>query len=262
MRSMTKRKVSIINQLLKKWPRGTVALQPWLTEHKVSKDLAAHYVTTKWLERIGKSAFIISGDKVDWTGGLYAIQQYACLQVHVGGRTALEMQGHAHFIPMQGRRVVWLFKPATEVRNLPQWLYDYFAWQVKISFRKRKLFTDNELGLTEKKFTTYSIKISSRERAMMEYLDLVPDIESYSQAIYLMEGLKTLRPDLITVLLKNCNSIKVKRLFMYLAEEENHPWLTRLDLSKVDFGKGKRVIGKGGKYNAKYNLLVPVMSEE
>ena len=60
-----------------------------------------------------------------------------------------------------------------------------------------------------------------------------------------MEGLKTLRPDLVTVLLANCNSIKVKHLFMYLAEEENHLWLPRVDLSEVDFGKGKRVIGEG-----------------
>ncbi|MCK4870411.1 MAG: type IV toxin-antitoxin system AbiEi family antitoxin [Gammaproteobacteria bacterium] len=259
---MTDHKITVMNQLFKEWPRGTVALQSWLSTHGVSQSLATKYVMAHWLERIGKSAFIISGDEVDWTGGLYAIQQHAGLQVHVGAKTALEMQGHAHFIPMQGARVVWLFKPSAEVRNLPQWLYDNFASQVKIAFRKRKLFTDNNLGLTEKKFATYSIKISSRERAMMEYLDLAPDLEGYSQAIYLMEGLKTLRPDLVTVLLENCNSIKVKRLFMYLAEEENHPWLTRVDLSKADFGKGKRVIGKGGKYNAKYNLLVPIVSEE
>lgn len=261
MRSMTGHKSTIINQLLKEWPRGTVALQPWLSKHKVSKHLADYYVATHWLERIGKSAFVISGDKVDWTGGLYALQQQVGLQVHVAARTALEMQGHAHFIPFQGSRVVWLFKPPAETRTLPQWLFDFFASQVKIEFRKRKLFVNNDFGFMQKKFATYSITIASRERAMMEYLDLVPNLESYSQAIYLMEGLKTLRPEVVQKLLENCNSIKVKRLFMYLAEEENHPWLTRLNLSKVDFGKGKRVIGEGGKFNAKYNLLVPVINE-
>jgi len=261
MRTMDNHKATIINQLLKKWPHGTVALQSWLSEHKVSKDLASHYVSAQWLERIGKSAFIIAGDNVDWMGGLYAIQQHAGLQIHIGARTALEMQGHAHFLPMQGSRVVWLFKPASEVRNLPQWLTEHFCSQVKITFRKRKLFTDNELGLTKKKFATYSITISSRERAMMEYLDLVPNLESYSQAIYLMEGLNTLRPQVVQALLESCHSIKVKRLFMFLAEQENHPWLTRLNLSNVNFGKGKRVIGPGGKFNAKYNLVVPIIDE-
>jgi hypothetical protein len=261
MINMTKHKLTKINQLLKAWPRGTVALQAWLTKQNVSKGLANHYVSAQWLERIGKSAFIISGDGVDWTGGIYALQQDG-FQIHVGAKTALEMQGHAHFIPFHGARSVWVFKPSTETRTLPQWMRNFFAQQIKINLRKSDLFNKYELGLTKQTFATYDITIASRERAMMEYLDLVPHLESYSQAIYLMEGLKTLRPDLIQVLLENCNSIKVKRLFMYLAEEENHPWLSRINLSKVNFGKGKRAIGAGGKFNNKYNLSIPKTNEE
>jgi hypothetical protein len=30
----------------------------------------------------------------------------------------------------------------------------------------------------------------------------------------------------------------------------------KFDLSKIDLGKGVRVIQKGGKYNAKYNIMI------
>ena len=46
-------------------------------------------------------------------------------------------------------------------------------------------------------------------------------------------------------LLESCSSVKIKRLFMHAAEQLNHPWLSRLDLSNVDFGSGKRTIHAG-----------------
>ena len=117
------------------------------------------------------------------------------------------------------------------------------------------------MGLTTKQIGEYEIVLSTRERAMMEYLDLVPELESYSQAIYLMEGLKTLRPNAVQELLEKCRSIKVKRLFMHLAEESNHAWVNYVSLSKVNFGSGKRVISGGGKFHSKYNLSVPEVRE-
>ncbi len=91
----------------------------------------------------------------------------------------------------------------------------------------------------------------------MEVLYLVPANESFEEAGLLMEGLTTLRPRLVQALLTQCRSVKVKRLFMFLAEACNHAWVKKLDLSKVDFGKGKRMIVKGGRFDAKYNITVP-----
>ncbi|MCK4865622.1 MAG: type IV toxin-antitoxin system AbiEi family antitoxin domain-containing protein, partial [Gammaproteobacteria bacterium] len=58
-------------------------------------------------------------------------------------------------------------------------------------------------------------------------------------------------------LLEDCNSIKVKRFFMWLAEYNQHKWVERLDLTNVDFGKGKRTLFKGGVFNKKYQITVP-----
>jgi len=102
----------------------------------------------------------------------------------------------------------------------------------------------------------WSIRLSAPELAMMEFLYLVPGRESFSEASLLMDGLATLRPGVVQSLLEQCRSVKVKRLFMFLAERHNHPWVKRLHLSKVDFGRGKRMIVKGGRFDAKYRITV------
>jgi hypothetical protein len=72
-----------------------------------------------------------------------------------------------------------------------------------------------------------------------------------------MENLVSLRPDMVQRLLTMCRSIKVKRLFMYTAEKQGHSWVSDLDLSKIDLGKGKRMIVPNGKYDRKYLITVP-----
>ncbi len=63
--------------------------------------------------------------------------------------------------------------------------------------------------------------------------------------------------EVLQSLLECCTSVKVKRLFMYMAESHQHPWVGKLDLSIVDFGQGKRVIVKAGLLDKKYNITVP-----
>jgi hypothetical protein len=72
-----------------------------------------------------------------------------------------------------------------------------------------------------------------------------------------MESLLTLRPALVQNLLETCNSVKIKRLFMYMAEKAGLPWVEKLDLGKVDFGKGDRTIVEGGRLDPNYRITVP-----
>jgi hypothetical protein len=92
---------------------------------------------------------------------------------------------------------------------------------------------------------------------MMELLHLAPQDQSLEEARLLMEGLATLRPDLVQELLRKCRSIKVKRLFLVLARSCGHAWLPRLDLSKVDLGKGNRQVQKNGRLHPQYHVTVP-----
>ena len=72
-----------------------------------------------------------------------------------------------------------------------------------------------------------------------------------------MEGLNNLRPATVQTLLEDCSSIKVKRLFLYLADKAGHEWLSYIDLNKVDLGSGKRAIVSDGVYIPKYQITVP-----
>lgn len=260
---MNSHNTSKINQLLRHWPRGTVAVQPWLHKQHVYRQLADAYCKGGWMKRIGEGAYIQLSDKVDWTGGLFALQTQLDMQIHIAALTALEMQGYAHYLPL-GKQQIWLFKNSQEKRTLPRWFLDTFASDIKFRVVARDLFKgDKNLGLTEQKIGEYNIFLSSPERAIMEYFDLVPQLQTLEQGFLLIEGL-SIRPTLVQQLLECCTSIKVKRLFMHVAEHAHRklPWFRELDLSKVYFGKGKRLIEKGGRLDKKYNLSLPPINEE
>ena len=85
---------------------------------------------------------------------------------------------------------------------------------------------------------------------------LVPDNITPNEAYQIVELLTTVKPKEFQKLLENCSSIKVKRLFLYLADTISHPWFKKLDISKIKLGNGVREITTGGKYNAKYSIII------
>ena len=103
----------------------------------------------------------------------------------------------------------------------------------------------------------WPIALSTPERAVLELLDELPGRETFHQVDMLMERLVGLSPKRTSRLLGECRSVKVKRLFLWFAERHGHPWLERLDHDGIDLGKGKRMLVRGGKLDAKYQITVP-----
>jgi hypothetical protein len=254
---MSTGKPSKINHLLASVPSGVVMQSFWLKEQGYSLDLQRRYRKSKWLETIGSGAMIRSGDTVFYEGALYALQQQSGLSVHPGGRTALSYLGKAHYLELSSNKVV-LFGGKEE--QLPTWFRKY-KWDRKIAYQKTS-FLPSAMGLTEVELKTFSIKISTAERAMMECLYLAPEKQELMECYELIEGLNSLRPQSVQALLENCTSVKVKRLFLYMAEKTKHEWFQYLDLNKIDLGTGKRSLVKNGVYSAKYKITVPRELEE
>jgi len=96
----------------------------------------------------------------------------------------------------------------------------------------------------------------------MECLYLAPLKQELTECYELMEGLNNLSPKQVQTLLEICQSVKVKRLFLYMAEKAQHSWFKQLDVTKVDLGKGKRSIVKSGVLIDKYGITVPKELEE
>jgi hypothetical protein len=253
---MSRQNKSKINFLIKNWAKNTVSVYPWLKEHGVNRKLAQKYIISGWLERVGRGAFKRAGEEVDWTGAVYAIQTQMKKTVHPAGKTALQLLGRAQYIPaaFKERKVV-LFGLQNE--KLPAWFKKH-NWGVRIHYVMSGLFGDStDLGMTSYDTGNYEVNISAAERATLEFCYDVPAKESFKELYEIMSSLTTLRPHLVQKLLEECNSIKTKRIFMYLAEKNEHTWARRIDLAKVDLGKGKRALCKNGRYDPKYRIVVP-----
>lgn len=243
-----------IQKLMGSFPKGIVLTAKLLADHGFDRRLLAQYKNSQWLRPVKVGAYLRHGDKVDWKGALVAIQEQLNLPVHCGARTALALQGYSHYAESVLRNVYLFGSPG---RKLPRW-FEKYDWGLQVIYKMTGLFPGGMAG-SFVNFPTgdFTIRISSPERAAMEMLYHVPAKQGFEEAERIMESLLTLRPALVQELLEACNSVKVKRLFLYMAESTNLPWVEKLDLAKVNLGKGDRTVVKGGRLNPKYRITVP-----
>ena len=249
---MNSEKESKLNRLLRTQPSGVVLSSAWLADQGYSLDLQKRYKRSRWFDSIGTGALVRHGDQVDYLGGVYALQTHLGLSVHPAGKTALSMQGKSHYLELSTKKVQ-LFGGVDDA--LPLWFKRHY-WGLDLDC-KLSSFLPPDLGLVEFEHKSFKVKISSPARAVMECLYLAPKKQPLLEVFELMEGLNNLRPDSVQKLLEDCNSIKVKRLFLYLADKAGHDWLNYLKLDKVGLGSGKRAIVPDGVYIPKYQITVP-----
>ena len=252
IRTMGKEVGSKINRLLSSHPPGIVLLSSWLVKQGYSHDLQRRYRKSNWLQPIGTGALARTNDKVSYEGAIYALQAQGGLSIHPGGRTALSLLGKAHYLELSASKVM-LFGGSGE--KLPAWFKKH-DWGLKVDYYETSFLTQ-DIGLTEVEFKNFSIKVSGAARALMECLYLAPHKQELTECFELMEGLNNLQPKQVQTLLEDCQSVKVKRLFLYMAEKANHSWFNYLDITKIDLGKGKRSIVKNGVLVDKYGITVP-----
>lgn len=247
-----------INRLINQWTMGTPAATSYLSASGFGRDLLVKYKNSGWLEPFGRGAYIRAGDKVNWLGALHTLQTQLGLFVHAGGKTALELKGYAHYLPAKQNKT-FLYGPRGLI--LPAWFKED-RFDVKLLVTRTNIFPAESIdGFTDFKELDFAVRISAPERAAMEMLHLVPKAVGFDEAKLIMENLVSLRPDIVQGLLTACRSVKVKRLFLYMAEKHEHAWFSKLDLSIVNLGKGKRMIVPNGRFNAKYQITVPMDRE-
>lgn len=249
---MNTEKKSKLNRLLSTQPSGVVLSSAWLVDQGYSLDLQKRYKRSQWFESIGTGALIRHSDQVDYLGGIYALQSQLQLAVHPAAKTALAIQGKAHYLEL-ATKSVQLFGGQDD--RLPLW-FKKRDWGVRVDCQLTS-FLPPELDLVEVEHKGFKVKVSSPARAVMECLYLAPKSQALMEVFELMEGLNNLRPVRVQRLLEDCASVKVKRLFLYLADKAGHDWLNYISLDEVDLGSGKRSIVNDGVYVSKYRITVP-----
>lgn len=244
---------SKINKLMQEYPKGLVLLPSWLVSKGYPYELQQQYRKGGWLKSVGKGAMLKSNDPLLLVGALAALQSQAGINIHLGGRSALELHGIAHYLQLTSPEAT-LFAPGRV--KLPVW-FTSNQWDVNYKLFKISLFKNDTVGLVERQESGIEMKISSAGRAMMECLSLCPHEFALTEAYELMEGLSTLRPKQVQELLEECKSIKIKRLFLYFAERAGHSWFKYINQTKIDLGSGNRSLVNNGVLIPKYKLVLP-----
>jgi len=241
-----------INQLLQKVPRGGLFLSSWMYENGISRELQRHYKNSQWLTPIGTGVMARTGETPTLFGALASLNEQDTKHFSIGAMSALEMHGFSHYLPM-GKKTVVLFSPKNE--RLPLWFVNR-DWDVFLRQFTTECFSPH-LGIEPMSHEGFHLLVSSPARAFMECLHLSPKYYNLTDLYYVMEMLSLLPPLKVQALLEECKSVKVKRLFLYMAEKAGHDWLKMLDPSAISLGTGKRSIVKNGAYHAKYQITIP-----
>lgn len=259
--------------LLNLVPDGLPVSKQWL--QKQNPDLDRHAVDnllkSRQLVALAPGVYIRPGTHLTWQGVVSSLQNIFRTDLSVGGLTALELHGFAHYLPLSRQRAVHLYGKGP----LPRWLS---ATLPEVQFvRHNRLAALGSTGLVNREYDTrerafmidaetqrpsaWPFTMSSPERAYLEVLMDVPKTISFEHADQLLQGMTTLSPRRMEQLLRKCTNVKVRRLFYWMAERHSFSWLKKLlspeALDELGLGSGNRVVAKGGRLDAKYRITVP-----
>lgn len=280
---MSVEKHSKINNLQRDLPEGLLATAAWLKRKGYSNQLVRKYEQQGWLVSPAHGVYRRPGPPLKWQHVVYSLGQMLERPPHVGGLSALELHGSAHFLKSRSLGRIHLYSE----QKLPGWVAK-LKLQEKFVEHRDRLFASRlqvaALGGNDKTGETrtndalhgglsveywgpwdWHLVYSTPEQAILEFLDEVPAHESVEHAELLLNGLFDLSSRRLLKLLVACRSVKVKRLFLALASRFDHTWVKGVveaaDRGEIDLGKGKRSLVPGGKLDPKYLITLPEKSD-
>jgi hypothetical protein len=272
---MDAQRSSRLNRLLLSLPEGFLADSAWLQAQGLSRSSIRDYVDRSWLERIGPRVYRrpsqLTRASLRWDVVVLSLQQVMHKPLHVGGRTAVELSGYAHYVEAGETPRVYLYGA-----GFPSWLAK-LPTSAQFETRSSGLFANSNTGVEARRYDLrsgeasgspkdakstspweWSLTMSVPERAILEMIDELPHQESFHQVDTVIEGLANLRPQLLGKLLRECKSVKVKRVFLWYADRHGHAWFKHLDRSSIDLGKGKRQLVPQGHFDSRYQITLPI----
>jgi len=232
---------------------GLIVDRNWLRQRGVSTTAIDYYLRSGKLASYAHGLYRIPGPPLKWQNIVHSLNVLD-YNTHIGHATALTFHGFDHYLRLGKKVSIMLYS----LKRLPQWV-DKIDTIPSIKRMKPNPFDDNEIGTENVPFGTWDwpIRYSSAERAFIEFASTIDTEVQISQTLKMLEGAVNLRPRILQTLLQACNSIKTKRLFLWLARTAGHSWYKHLDVSTIDLGKGKRQIVVGGMLDVEYFITVP-----
>lgn len=239
-----------INQLLLSGTRNGLFFSEWLKKNGYSDQLIRKYRQSGWLTTLAKGVMFRTGDSLSAYAALQCFNQQLGKEFRIAAHSALELFGFNHYVPM-GKPLLMV---GHSKQSIPEWMRnDTFDRTIKTF--STETFPTPQVTIIQK--DELNLLTSTPEQAFMECLLLAPQQYSYMDLYYMMEQLTTLRSEVVQRLLETTKSLRVKRVFLYMAEKAGHYWFDMLDTSQVVLGNSKLQLVEGGIYISKYKITMP-----
>src|SRR3990167_10751798 len=234
------------NDSTERLPFGQLATRQWLLDQGIPRHALDNALKSRKFVALARGVVARFGVPVTWQGLAASLNRILPGPVYVGGLSALEQAGFGHYLRAVPRVHLYSSEPR------PAWLGKLDVGVEILWHSNRRLWEPSTLqqagSLKEMSGSgAWPCLMATPEQAWLEVLAEVPDTVSFEHADELMQGLTSLSPRRLDVLLNDCRHIKVKRLFFFFAARYHYGWLKHLDRSAYDLGSGKRVVAKGGR---------------
>ena len=235
-------------------PDGQLVNRAWLKERGFDRPRVDYALRAGKLVALSQGIYRRPGPALKWEHVVFSLNEMG-YPVHVGGRSALELQGLAHYLPLGGTQRIDLYS-SMKIPAWPLGFSDSFTFEI----HNKQLFNEfPKAGLSSLPFGAWDWPVphSTPELALLELLADVREEADFSAADQFFEGAVNLRPGLLYELLTNCKQVKTKRLFFWFSDRHGHAWRKALETEGIDLGGGKRMLVKGGAFDAVYQITVP-----
>lgn len=199
-------------------PRGAPVGSDQLAALGVSSALAHHYLKSGWLIRLGRGVFQFPKDELRRSDCLEYLSRHL-KGLHVGGKTALAWRGFGHNVPAREPLRLWGRRPA----RLPRWFTERFPARYTTRSPFAPTLPEGS-GMEPLPEDPDGIAVSVPERALLEMLGDVGVHQGVEEARNILEGVRSLRPDVLALFLQHCQSVKAARLCVQWSDALQLPW--------------------------------------
>lgn len=217
-------------------PRGAPFDNERLSDLGISTALAHLYVKSGWLDKLGRGVFMFAGDSLTRDATLHFLEG-KIHGLHVAAKTALAWQGFRHHVAYDEPTVLW----GDQSCDLPVWFKQRFA----VRYSAHRLFDESlpsKFGISPLPGSPDGPRVSEPERALLEMLSEVGTHQEVDEARQILEGVRQLRANHLTRLLKACRMVKTVRLCVGWSEELGLPWAAKArEAAQGKMGHGRWV---------------------
>ncbi len=233
---------------------GQIVNRAWLLRRGINRPLVDYYLRTGKLITISRGFYRRPGPALKWEHVIFSLINLE-YQLHIGGKTALAYYGLFHFLQLARKVDIAIFCN----RNLPSWinkLNDTYQFHII----KTRLFPASyRVGIRKEPFGSWDwpLPYSISERALLESVSQIQKEADFKSIDKIFDGAVNLIPEVLQELLEKCINVKTKRLFLWFAKKHSHKWFGKLEINKIDLGKGKRQIIKAGKLDNSFQITIP-----